>query len=184
MQEIKPSVDDRGKLCAETVAGPSALVVFGASGDLTHRKLLVSMFNLFTQELLDDKFYLLGCGRKKFSDEEFRKTAQMSIRDSSDFLSSKSLDAFVSRLYYIDGNYDDAGLYERMGLKIVELNQKYNVGENIVFYLAVPPFLYTRIVEHLGSAGLACTTGPVRTEQAKLVVEKPFGRNLQSAGND
>jgi len=181
MQEIKPSVADREKLCAETVAGPSALVVFGASGDLTHRKLLVSIFKLFTQELLSDRFYLLGCGRKKFSDEDFRKTAQQSIRDSSDFLSSKHLDAFVSKLYYIDGDYNNAGLYEHIASRVAELNRKYDIDGNLVLYLAVPPFLYTTIVEQLGSAGLACKTEPGMEEQVKLVVEKPFGRDLQSA---
>jgi glucose-6-phosphate 1-dehydrogenase len=181
MQEIKPSVDDKEELCAETVAGPGALVVFGASGDLTHRKLLVSMFNLFTQELLSDRFYLLGCGRKKFSDEDFRRKAQQSIQYSSDFLSSKHLDAFVSKLYYIDGDYKDAGLYERIGSRIAELNRKHDVDGNLVFYLAVPPFLYTTIVDHLGSSGLARTSSPGTTEQVKLVVEKPFGRDFQSA---
>jgi len=181
MQEIKPSVDDKEQLCAETVAGPSALVVFGASGDLTHRKLLVSMFKLFTQELLSNRFYLLGCGRKKFSDEDFRRKAQQSIRYSSDFLSSKHLDAFVSRLYYIDGDYNDAGLYERIASRVAELNRKHDVSGNLVLYLAVPPFLYTTIVEQLSSAGLACTTSSGMKEQVKLVVEKPFGRDLQSA---
>ncbi len=89
MPEIKPTIDNREILCAETVAGPSAFVVFGASGDLAHRKLLVSIFRLFTQDLLNDRFYLLGCGRKKFSDEDFRIKAEQSIRENSDFLSSK-----------------------------------------------------------------------------------------------
>ena len=181
MKEIRPSVEDKEKLCAETAAGPGAFVVFGASGDLTHRKLLVSMFMLFTENLMSNEFYLLGCGRKKFSDEDFRSKAEKSIRGSSDFLSSKHLDDFVNRLYYIDGDYDDAGLYERITSRIAELNQKHNVEGNLVFYLSVPPFLYTTIVEHLGSAGLTCTKGPVKEQQVKLVIEKPFGRDLPSA---
>ncbi|MHC4207426.1 MAG: glucose-6-phosphate dehydrogenase [Planctomycetota bacterium] len=181
MKEIKPSVEDKERLCAETAADPGAFVVFGASGDLTHRKLLISMFMLFTENLLSDRFYLLGCGRKKFSDEDFRSKAEKSIRSSSDFLSSKQLDDFVSRLYYIDGNYDEAGLYESIASRIVELNQKHNVEGNIVFYLSVPPFLYTKIVEHLGSAGLACTKESGSKQQVKLVIEKPFGRDLSSA---
>jgi glucose-6-phosphate 1-dehydrogenase len=183
MKEIKPSVVDKENLCAETAAGPGSLIVFGASGDLTHRKLLVSMFKLFTENLLSDRFYLLGCGRKKFSGEDFRSKAEKSIRSSSDFLSSKHLDDFVSRLYYIDGDYNDAGLYERIASRIEELNQKHNVEGNLVFYLSVPPFLYTTIVEHLGSAGLACVTDPSIERQVKLVIEKPFGRDLQSAVN-
>jgi glucose-6-phosphate 1-dehydrogenase len=141
------------------------------------------MFKLFTENLLSDRFYLLGCGRKKFSGEDFRSKAEKSIRSSSDFLSSKHLDDFVSRLYYIDGDYNDAGLYERIASRIEELNQKHNVEGNLVFYLSVPPFLYTTIVEHLGSAGLACVTDPSIERQVKLVIEKPFGRDLQSAVN-
>ena len=181
MKEIKPSIEDKGILCADVPAGPGAFVVFGASGDLTHRKLLISMFMLFTENLLSSRFYLLGCGRKKFSDESFRAKTEKSIRNSTDFLSSKHLDDFVSRIYYIDGDYNDPDLYERIASRVAELNQKHNVEGNLVFYLSVPPFLYTTIVEHLGSAGLTCTTGPGKEQQVKLVIEKPFGRDLSSA---
>ncbi|MFH1881813.1 MAG: glucose-6-phosphate dehydrogenase [Planctomycetota bacterium] len=181
MQEIKPTIDNREILCAETVAGPSAFVVFGASGDLTHRKLLVSIFRLFTQDLLNDRFYLLGCGRKKFSDEDFRKKAEQSIRENSDFLSSKDLDAFTSRLYYVDGDYNDADFYRRIKTRLAELEQKHKVYKSLVFYLSVPPFLYATIVEHLGLAELVCPKKLTTEQQIKLVVEKPFGRDLQSA---
>jgi glucose-6-phosphate 1-dehydrogenase len=181
MQQIKPTIAGEDIICAETAAGPNALVVFGASGDLTHRKLLVSIFQLFTQNLLDENFYLLGCGRKKLSDGDFRKTAQQSIRENSDFVSAKDLKTFTDKLYYIDGDYGEAGFYERIKVRLTELDQKHKVHESLVYYLAVPPFLYTTIVEHLGSAGLGCPEKPGTKEQIKLVVEKPFGRDLQSA---
>ncbi|MFH1719913.1 MAG: glucose-6-phosphate dehydrogenase [Planctomycetota bacterium] len=181
MQEIQPSVDDRDSSCAEVAAGPNAMVVFGASGDLTHRKLLVSIFKLHTQGLLDERFYILGCGRKKFSDEDFRIKAEQSIRNDSDFLSSRELDAFLSKLYYMDGDYSDAGFYQRLKARLAELNGMYDVSGSTVFYMSVPPFLYTTIVEHLGSAGLACPQGLGVQQQPKLVVEKPFGKDLQTA---
>ena len=181
MKEIRPSVKDEVGFCTETAAGPGAFVVFGASGDLTHRKLLVSLFKLFAENLLSDRFYLLGCGRKKFSDEDFRSKTEKSIRGSQSFLSSQQLDDFAGRMYYVDGDYDDPGLYERIASRIAELNQKYNIGGNVVFYLSVPPFLYTRIVEHLGTSGLARAKLPGTEQQIKLVVEKPFGRDLHSA---
>jgi len=181
MQQIEPSVSKREILCAETVAGPGALVVFGASGDLVHRKLLVSIFRLYAQNLLDDRFYVLGCGRKKFSDEQFRSKAVQSIRDSSAELSLSDLDAFASRLYYLDGDYDDLALYGRIKAKLAELDRKHDVHGSHVFYLSVPPFLYTTIVEHLGSGGLACPDGPGAERLTRLVVEKPFGRDLASA---
>jgi len=181
MKEIKPSIEDKENMCTETAAGPGAFVVFGASGDLAHRKLLVGMFRLFSENLLSDRFYLLGCGRKNFSDEDFRIKTEKSIRNSSDFLSSKRLDDFTSRIYYTKGDYNDAGLYERIASRVAELNQKHNVPDNLVLYLAVPPFLYTTIVEHLGCSGLAGTKTPGEDESVKLVVEKPFGRDLHSA---
>jgi glucose-6-phosphate 1-dehydrogenase len=179
--EIQPSVDKREILCVETAAGPTAFVVFGASGDLTHRKLLVSIFRLYTQNLLDESFYLIGCGRKEFSDEEFRDKTEQSIRDNSDYISSKELNAFTSKLYYVIGDYNDAKFYERIKNRIAELDKKYNVYEGLVHYLSVPPFLYTTIVEHLAPAGLACTKKLPSKKHIKLVIEKPFGRDLQSS---
>ncbi|MHC4680043.1 MAG: glucose-6-phosphate dehydrogenase, partial [Planctomycetota bacterium] len=181
MQEIQPSVESDEGLCAETVAGPNALVVFGASGDLTHRKLLASIFKLFSEDMLSESFYVLGCGRKQFSDADFRNKARQSIRENADFASSEALDTFASKLYYLDGDYDDAEFYRRIKVRSAELGQKHNVHENLVFYLAVPPALYATIVDHLGSAGLACPGGPDGQEKVKLVIEKPFGRDLRSA---
>ncbi len=181
MQKIKPSVSKRDILCAETAAGPNSLVVFGASGDLTHRKLLVNVFKLFSQGLLDKRFYVLGCGRKKLSNADFRGKAERSIRDNSNSLSPDGLDAFTSRLYYLDGDYNDPDFYRRIKTKLAELDEKHNVYESLVLYLSVPPFLYATIVENLGSAGLACPKELSTERQIRLVVEKPFGKDLQSA---
>ncbi|MHC4157815.1 MAG: glucose-6-phosphate dehydrogenase [Planctomycetota bacterium] len=181
MQQIRPTLAKEDIICAESPAAPNALVVFGASGDLTHRKLLISIFQLFAQNLIDEKFYLLGCGRKKFTDDQFRKTAQDSIRKQSRFVSAKALETFTDKLYYIDGDYDDDSLYKRIKQRLTELDKKHNIYESLVYYLAVPPFLYTTIVQHLGSTGLACPKKLGSKEQIKLVVEKPFGADLKSA---
>ena len=181
MPEIKPTIDKREILCAETAPGPIAFVVFGASGDLVGRKLFVSLFQLFSRNLLNDRFYLLGCGRKKFSDEEFRKKAEQSIRDKSDPASVKDLDAFMSKLYYVDGDYNDANFYEHIKTRLAELDKKHKVYEDLVHYLSVPPFLYPIIIENLAPAGLACTKKLHSKQHIKLVIEKPFGKDLQSA---
>jgi len=181
VQEIKPTIDKREILCAETMPGPFALVVFGASGDLFVRKLLVSIFQLFSRDLLDDRFYLLGCGRKKFSDEEFRKNAEQTIRDKSVPVSTGKIDAFINKLYYIDGDYNDAQFYANINTKLTELDTRHKVYESLIHYLSVPPFLYATIVENLAHAGLACTKKLHSKQQIKLVIEKPFGKDLQSA---
>ncbi|MFQ6035921.1 MAG: glucose-6-phosphate dehydrogenase, partial [Sedimentisphaerales bacterium] len=181
MQEIQPSVAQQDIVCAEVAAPPNAIVVFGASGDLTRRKLLASIFQIFTQDLLDKRFYLLGCGRKKFSDENFREVAQQVIRENISYVSAKDLNAFAEKLYYIDGDYSDAAFYKRIKARLAELDKKHKVYDSLLFYLAVPPFLYTTIVEHLGLAGLACPKKLGTKKQIKLIVEKPFGRDLKSA---
>ena len=181
MQQIRPTLAKEDIICADTPAGPNAMVVFGASGDLTHRKLLISIFQLFAQNLIDEKFYLLGCGRKKFTDDQFRKTAQDSIRKQSRFVSAKALETFTDKLYYIDGDYDDDSFYERIKQRLTELDKKHNVYESLVYYLAVPPFLYNTIVQQLGSAGLACPEKLGSKKNIRLVVEKPFGKDLQTA---
>lgn len=181
MQDIEPLVENQSRFCAETPAGPNAIVVFGASGDLAGRKLLGSIYKLFAQELLSDRFYVLGCGRKELSDADFRDKAGQSIRDNAGFLPADKRDTFLSRLYYESGDYNDPNLYQRIKIRLAELGRKHNVHEILVFYLAVPPFLYTAIVEHLASAGLTCSDESDGREGVKLVIEKPFGRDLASA---
>ena len=180
-KEITPTIDKREILCAETMPGPIALVVFGASGDLFRRKLLVSIFQLFSRDLLSDKFYLLGSGRKKISDEEFRKIAEQTIRDKSDSVPPDKLEAFVNKLYYIEGDYNDSHFYENIKARLTKLDKKHDVYESLIHYLSVPPFLYTTIIENLAQAGLACTKKLQSKQQVKLVIEKPFGKDLKSA---
>jgi glucose-6-phosphate 1-dehydrogenase len=181
MGKIQPSLSPQDIVCAEVAAPPSAMVVFGASGDLTRRKLLVSIFRIFTQDLLDERFYLLGCGRKKLTDEDFRKTAQQAIRGNASDVSAKDLNAFTEKLYYVDGDYNDAAFYESIKARLVQLDKKHKVDGCLIFYLAVPPFLYSPIVEHLGLSALSCINEPDSKQRARLIVEKPFGRDLQSA---
>jgi glucose-6-phosphate 1-dehydrogenase len=181
MQKITPFVERQEVLCAETGAGPNALVIFGASGDLTQRKLLTGVFRLFTQGLLSDRFFVLGCGRQPFSIEDFRHKVRRSIQETLASPAAEDVNVFTNKLYYVTGDYTDADSYERIKTRLGELSEKHRVHDSLIFYLAVPPLLYTTIVEHLGSAGLTCPGTAEGKKQVKLVVEKPFGRDLQSA---
>jgi len=181
MQEIRPTITPQDIVCAQVKAEPSALVVFGASGDLTRRKLLISLFELYKNDLLGERFYLLGCGRKELADKKFRQIAQQAMQEKAGDISSKELQAFTDKLYYISGDYSDALLYDKIKTKLAELNKKYKVDGSYIFYLAVPPFLYSTIVEQLGSAALSRIDRPDSKQKIRLVVEKPFGRDLQSA---
>ena len=181
MQEIRPSLTSRDIICAEVAAPPNALVVFGASGDLVHRKLLISLFQLASRDLLGEQFYLLGVGRKKLIDKQFRQSAQQAIQQKAPSSSVQEIESFTNKLYYISGDYSDALFYDSIKNKIAELDKKHKVDGSHIFYLAVPPFLYGTIVEHLGSSGLSCAADYDSKQQVRLIVEKPFGFNLQSA---
>jgi len=181
MPQIQPTINKQDIVCAEAAAPPCGFIVFGASGDLVRRKLLKSIFQLYTQNLLNEKFFLLGCGRTKLTDQQFRELAEESIRDNSDFLSSQGLNTLLEKLYYIDGNYDDEDFYLRMRNRVGELDEKYNSIKNMVFYLAVPPFLYTTIVDQLKHAQMSCPNREKKKKNIRLVIEKPFGHDLKSA---
>jgi len=181
MQEIQPYVISQQTVCAETAAAPAAMVVFGASGDLARRKLFISLFQLFSQNLLSKHFYLLGAGRKKLSDQIFRSNAKQAIQEASQNVSAKDLDNFINRFYYARGDYSQASFYQQIKNKLADLDDKYKLDGSRIFYLAVPPFLYATIVEQLGAAQLSCPHKPDSKQQHRLVVEKPFGRDLQSA---
>jgi glucose-6-phosphate 1-dehydrogenase len=175
VQEVGLSIIRQDNLCIETPAGPSGFAVFGASGDLVHRKLLVSLFRLFEQDLLSENFFLLGAGRKELSDEQFRHGAREALIQHAQNPSQKKLKKFSNLLYYVTGDYSDVSFYDEIKAKTAQLSKKHNISGNIIFYLSVPPLLYSTIVEHLGASDLSCQS------LVKLVIEKPFGRDLQSA---
>ena len=180
-REIHPSVAGMDIICAETPAPPTAMVVFGASGDLAHRKLLPSLAQIQERGLLSEQFCLLGCGRTEYSDDQFRQLAADAIRRNSGGVSSDASNAFLDKLYYLRGDYGDARTYERIKSRLAELRKKHNVDGCNLFHLSVPPVLYQTIIDHLGSAGLSGNDGSACEERARLAIEKPFGRDLQSA---
>ncbi|MHC4622972.1 MAG: glucose-6-phosphate dehydrogenase [Planctomycetota bacterium] len=165
----------------ESVTGATGLVVFGASGDLTRRKLLGSLFELFKRDLISEQFYLVGCGRKNLKDRDFRKIAHETVQETSGKTPAVKVDAFTNKFYYTSGDYSDPSFYKALKARLAELDRKHKVDGAHIFYLAVPPFLYATIVEKLCSAGLSHTGGPEPVRQPRLVVEKPFGRDLQTA---
>lgn len=181
MREIRPAITEQESICTETKAPPNGFIVFGASGDLAHRKLFASLFQIFKRGLLSQQFYLLGAGRKKLSDQSFCNSVQRAIQKNIEDKSAKTLEQFIKKLYYINGDYNDISFYESIKTKLAELDTKHKVDGCHIFYLAVPPFLYTTIVEQLGSSGLTCPDELDSKHQPRLVVEKPFGSDLQSA---
>ena len=179
MPVIEPSVAKQEMICAETPGEPCGLVVFGASGDLTRRKLLDSLFQLYLRDLLAEQFYFVGCGRKPLSDDDYRDIARQSI--SAGNAADEQVAGFLERIHFVSGNYDDPAFYEAIKSRLDELDEKFGVDKCHIFYLAVPPTLYGTITDGLGRAGLARPSTTGKCPQARLIVEKPFGTDLESA---
>jgi glucose-6-phosphate 1-dehydrogenase len=181
VEQIQPFLAALDTICVDTAAPPTAMVVFGASGDLAQRKLLPSIAQINQRGLLSEDFCLLGCGRTEFSDEQFRQTAKEAIEENAGNTSADAVDAVLQKFYYLSGDYDDPATYDRMKQRLAELRKKHGVQGCNMFYLAVPPVLYETVAERLGAAGLSRKEEPRCHTQARLVVEKPFGRDLESA---
>jgi len=181
MKRIEAVLRQQEMLCVEASAGPCGVVVFGASGDLAHRKLFGSLYELFRRDLMSRRFYCIGCGRSEYSDEVFRDKVRVSLRDAIEDVDEGMLDIFLRQIYYTAGDYADSGLYMRICEKMKELDTTYDVDGVRLFYLSVPPFLYAEIVEKLGALKLTCPAATGRFQQVRLVVEKPFGHDLETA---
>ncbi len=153
------------------------IVIFGASGDLTHRKLIPSLLGLYQKKLLPDSFYLLGCARSRYSDESFRETIRSGLAESG-AISQAEIESFLEKCHYLAGEYGEPGLYILLSERLASLDEQYGGKGNHIFYLSTPPNLYAPIVGNLGDAGLA---GQREGRWARVVVEKPFGRDLESA---
>lgn len=160
-------------------ANAGTIVIFGASGDLTQRKLVPALFSLACEDTLPDGFRILGIARSEFTDQSFRDHLYEGV-EAHARLKPKACERwsrFASRCTYMPGQYDDPETYRRLGRRLQKLDEEEGTQGNRLFYLSVPPFLYTTIVEHLGEAGLN------RSEMgwARVLVEKPFGRDFESA---
>ncbi|MBN2485539.1 MAG: glucose-6-phosphate dehydrogenase [Bacteroidales bacterium] len=164
-----------------TKAENHILVIFGASGDLTMRKLIPAVFELSEQKLLPEKFAVLGVGRTALSDNSFRAKMKESVTAFSSHAKENkaNLDNFIGKLHYTGINTSDIADYKLLKDKIEELAISLNIPCNIIYYLATPPSLYEIIPHHLYESGLnmpGCEKGWKR-----LIIEKPFGTDLETA---
>lgn len=182
MKEVFPILRDRRPiLCVETAAGPSSVVVFGASGDLAHRKLIPSLFELFRGDLISKQFYLIGCGRSRLSQEQFRGGIRKALRDHLPDQASLDSTSFLDRCFYVQGDYQTADLYQTLREEMIRLDERFCIDGTRLFYLSVPPTLVGDIVERLAEFKLACPAASGHLQNVRLVIEKPFGRDLPSA---
>ncbi|MBI3089284.1 MAG: glucose-6-phosphate dehydrogenase [Candidatus Tectomicrobia bacterium] len=158
---------------------PCAMVVFGASGDLTKRKLVPALFNLACEGLLPDGFALLGFARTPLNEEKFRGAMTESIkRYGTRQFNAAVWEKFVQRLFYQQHEYDDPASYTALKAQLQKLDRDCGTQGNHIFYLSTPPGFFPTIIENLGAAGLNLEE---RGKFSRVVIEKPFGRDLASA---
>jgi len=152
-------------------------VIFGASGDLTKRKLVPALYSLFIQGLLPERFALLGVSRSPFTDDEFRNEMKTAINDFKEIDNASGIDEFVSKIHYTSIQFIDASGYQALKARLEQLRNEANIGGNTIFYLSTPPSLYGIIPKHLASVGLNVQDDGWK----RLIIEKPFGYDLDSA---
>lgn len=167
-------------VCAESPVENCGIVVFGASGDLVQRKLVPALYGLFRRKLLPPRFYILGFARSQMSDDAFRERMRSAISDHHGEQDADTLNAFLAMCRYASGDYDDLSAYEQLATRCSACDIDFDSSGNRLFYLALPPKLHPTVVERLSEAGL---TGEGRdgSPWARVVFEKPFGHDLESA---
>ncbi len=157
------------------------LVIFGASGDLTYRKLVPSLYDLYRQELLPERFAVLGVSRTKLSDEAFREKMIAGIKAFSNFRDDdeQHLFEFAQLLSYQDIDTGKTEDYSRLKTRLDEVDENLGISREYCFYLATPPSLYAPIVGALAAQGMH--TEGENEGKKRVVIEKPFGVDLDSA---
>ena len=154
----------------------NCIVIFGASGDLTHRKLIPALYNLYKIGRLSENFSVLGVARSELNDETFREKMREALIHNEE-TTPDTLDAFCSHLYYQAVNTSDAQDYGKLVPRLDELHDKYQTCGNTLYYMSTPPSLYGVIPECLAAHGL-------NTEEygwKRIIVEKPFGYDEKTA---
>ena len=160
---------------------PTVVIIFGASGDLTARKLIPAIYNLAHDGLLPADFYLIGFGRKVIPDEEFQKVAAGAIKEFSRREPNPDVWARLApRTLYVSGGYDEKAAFDRLGTRIAGLEKEIGQQLQALFYISTPPTVFAPIIQNLGASGLAARYLR-QPNQSKCIIEKPFGRDLASA---
>jgi glucose-6-phosphate 1-dehydrogenase len=157
---------------------PTVLVIFGATGDLAHRKLLPALYNLAHEGSLPERFELIGVARREQTDDEFAQASRESIeRFSRRKPDADVLTGLLSDMQYVSGTFDEESMYEELGKTLSEFDERAGQPLNRVFYLSTAPEFFPVIIERLGAAGLNHS----EDAECRAVIEKPFGYDLESA---
>ena len=179
-ETTRPYMENPFESCLiEGKPDPSTIVIMGASGDLTARKLLPALFNLYLNDYMPDPFLIVGCARTKMNDEDFRDKMKKALIGAKN-LDHQKWETFAEFLLYRIIDYDNLNSFKNLADSLRDMDKKSGTRGNRIFYLAIPPSLYKSTALMLGKAGLS-TEETNGNGWSRIVVEKPFGRNLNTA---
>jgi len=180
LKDMKLSETECGQTEIEgEVAPPCVMVIFGASGDLTKRKLVPAVYNLAKYGVLSKQFALIGIARRPLSHESFRQQLRADLGQFDCPVESEVWDGFARRLFYLSGDLNDPKTYASLADLIAGVDAKEGgVSRNILFYLAITPNYFVEVIKELNAAGILREEGG---EKRRVIFEKPFGRDLESA---
>lgn len=159
---------------------PTALVIFGGTGDLAKTKLFPALLDLYMASKLPDKFTIIGLSRKEFSDELYQQFVAESIQAKEHSCPQSTLREFCSHIRYVVGSFDDPEAYERVKSSLKKFDESIGQCTNKLFYLAIPPQFYEVIFDQLHHSDVMALCDEVDS-WSRLLVEKPFGRDLVTA---
>jgi glucose-6-phosphate 1-dehydrogenase len=158
---------------------PCIMVIFGASGDLTQRKLIPALYNLASEQLLSREFAVVGVARNPMTTDQFRAKVSQDIKQyATGPVDSDLWEWFVRRIYYVTGNFADANTYPQLKEALQKVDEDHSAHGNYFFYLATAPSYFANIVEKLGESGLVAEENH---RWRRVIIEKPFGHDLDSA---
>jgi glucose-6-phosphate 1-dehydrogenase len=157
---------------------PCIMVIFGASGDLTKRKLIPALYNLAKDNLLSKEFALVGVARNELTSEQFRDMIGKEIGEYATTKVDPDLwHWFARRIYYMAGDFDDPSAYDKLRDLLAQIDKEHGTRGNYFYYLATAPSFFSPIVKQLGAAGMVSEEKGWR----RVIIEKPFGRSYDSA---
>ncbi|HEX2315478.1 MAG TPA: glucose-6-phosphate dehydrogenase [Thermomonospora sp.] len=161
------------------VAGPSVLVLFGVTGDLSRKKLLPAIYDLANRGLLPPGFSLVGFARREWEHQDFRQVAYEAVKEHARTPFREDVWTHLAEgMHFVPGEFGDPGAFDALAMAVKELDATRGTGGNYAFYLSIPPKFFPQVVEQLQRSGLAQRTpGSWR----RVVIEKPFGHDLKSA---
>ena len=167
----------------EPAAEPSTIVIFGASGDLTRRMLLPALYNLMVDKALPPQCPIVGYARTEWNDRGFREHAKEAVSEFSRRpIDPESWARFEESLFYVAGEYDKTPHHSRLTERLEQLENERTIPGNHLYHLAVPPSAYAPIIHELGQGGHVRPHG-AGGHWSRIIIEKPFGRDLESCRN-